>query len=995
LINVNATDVFDDINLTSVSVYLDGVLNQTNSSGLNNSLYNFLLENLAEGWHNWSITATDNNSQSTSTETRWFSVDLLDITTPTYSNLNHNSTTPGELTLFSSLWNDETSLSPNGQYIFSTNNTGTWVNESVANFTTTPSSANVTKVLNSTEGMAIGYRWYAKDNASNWNDSEVQVLSTTEQAGPIELTDDLTSYYALEETSYPILYDEMGNNDGTIHNDTLLQQDGKIGKAFKFDGIDDFANTSYDLIVEDGGNFSWQFWIKTTDNVSQQRNIIKSDNGDFVGCELQQTSGDMYCHTRIGAEAVKTIDTGTPVNDGDWHFIVLNYNGNGNMEVFVDNVSNGTVDVSANGAINIPDFFIGAGNSFGNISSPANATLDEVGFRERLLSIEEINQLWNNGSGLEMHIRSVYLNSPINNSIYLINNNITFNATASTEESLNIINISIYFDDIMNETINVSEQTVIETFTKSFDTKGNYSWKIEACDNESICFESETRNIEIINYEIASESHNPAVYETDSQTFIINITDEKPLSSVDLVYNGIEYTATRSGNNWSRTINIPIDIYENITYYYKLTYSDSSTENTTLYYQNITVINLTYCTSGTPHINFTFKDESDDLNINATIPTATFLYYLGDGTVNKTLSYINNTAHDSYAFCFTPIDKPLNLDYRMQYESDGYPQRTSEPDTFVITNSTTNKVLYLLGTVDGIYVTFQVVNPSNQLLSGVEVTATREIESVDTVVGTGTTGASGSVTFWLNPDFQHDFSFSKSGFTTYEYSDTPTQTSYTITLTPTSTSTGGGSNIRGMDFSVLPTDNYLENDTIYTFAFNLTSGYWDVSEYGFDLRLANGTVITGGSTTADGTELTLDYNTTNLSEIHMDYYWAVDGNYTNGSTRWIIFNTDNTDWSLDTTFDDFETYVDSGLFGLDDFGRMLITFLIIFITVGIMSFMYGFTSPMAITTLIFGIVFFLDVTTGLMPDLGGMSNLPTFLAGLVLVLVIINEVRLR
>ena len=74
---------------------------------------------------------------------------------------------------------------------------------------------------------------------------------------------------------------------------------------------------------------------------------------------------------------------------------------------------------------------------------------------------------------------------------------------------------------------------------------------------------------------------------------------------------------------------------------------------------------------------------------------------------------------------------------------------------------------------------------------------------------------------------------------------------------------------------------------------------------------------------------------------------------------------------------------------------MLITFLIVFIAVGVMSYMYGFTSPMSITTLIFGIIFFLDVTTGLMPDIGGMTNLPTFLAGLVLILVIINEVRLR
>ena len=520
-------------------------------------------------------------------------------------------------------------------------------------------------------------------------------------------------------------------------------------------------------------------------------------------------------------------------------------------------------------------------------------------------------------------------------------------------------------------------------------------WNIESCDENGVCeFAIANRTIDW-DYKVLenSRTHNVSSYETARETFSINLTANSSLTGVKLYYGGTQYTATQSGTIWTSSFDIPTSKIANNTIGWNFTYAGSTINSDYLTYQDIEAINLTYSTSETPYINFTFKDESDSSVINATIPTSTLTYWLGNGDVTKTLTYINTTANYYYAFSFTPVARPLNLDYRMQYESVGYPQRTSEPDTFVINSTTTDKTLYLLGTVDGIYVAFQIINQADQLLSGVDVTATRTIESTDVIVASGTTGSSGSVTFWLNPDFSHDFSFSKTGYTTVAYSETPTQTSYTVTLSGDTSSTN--CSFRGIQRSVRPIADYLINDTVYTFAFNLTSTYWDTSSYGFNLRLANGTTFSGGSTGVEGTELTLDYNSTNQSVIYMDYWWVINGEYTNATVRWLVFNEDNADWSLSVFVDDLKAYLDSGIFGLDSFGRILITFLVLFISVGIMSYKYGFTSPMSITTLIFGIVFILDVVTGLIPDVGGVSNLPTFLAGLILVLTIINEVRTR
>ncbi len=62
-----------------------------------------------------------------------------DSISPTYSSVAHSSTYAGHSVTFSIQVDDETALETNGQYIFSTNNTGTWVNDSAVNFTSTPS----------------------------------------------------------------------------------------------------------------------------------------------------------------------------------------------------------------------------------------------------------------------------------------------------------------------------------------------------------------------------------------------------------------------------------------------------------------------------------------------------------------------------------------------------------------------------------------------------------------------------------------------------------------------------------------------------------------------------------------------------------------------------------------------------------------------------------------------------------------------------------------
>jgi len=138
-------------------------------------------------------------------------------------------------------------------------------------------------------------------------------------------------------------------------------------------------------------------------------------------------------------------------------------------------------------------------------------------------------------------------------------------------------------------------------------------------------------------------------------------------------------------------------------------------------------------------------------------------------------------------------------------------------------------------------------------------------------------------------------------------------------------------------------------------------------------------------------------NTENLTRVFMNYYYVVNSTYTNGTVDWKIYNTLNTQWSIKTFFIDLDAYLDSGFFGIDDFGRKLLIFLIMFISIGAVVYKFGVNSPSFLTGLAFFIVFFLDVGVGIVPEitmLGG-NEIPfilTFVTGLIFTITILNEV---
>lgn len=167
--NITVTKV---LNWSNVSI--DGGTNATMTNDTVYHYYNLSSSHpsLSEGRHNATFHVQDYLGME-SVSTVYFTVDL---TKPWWSNYSVNNTERNTSILFSVYWQDNFALSG---FIFSTNNNGSWVNDSFQSFTGTGNWSNVTKTLNSTNGVTVSWRIYANDTANNWNVTNIFSLTTT------------------------------------------------------------------------------------------------------------------------------------------------------------------------------------------------------------------------------------------------------------------------------------------------------------------------------------------------------------------------------------------------------------------------------------------------------------------------------------------------------------------------------------------------------------------------------------------------------------------------------------------------------------------------------------------------------------------------------------------------------------------------------------------------------------------------------------------------
>jgi len=555
------------------------------------------------------------------------------------------------------------------------------------------------------------------------------------------------------------------------------------------------------------------------------------------------------------------------------------------------------------------------------------------------------------------------------------------------------------FDLWTLENISVSNIDPNENITISFDINTT------SIDNRTVVIFSnntdDETSVQVVtwNYEIfeISRSFNASVFDTDTQGFEANVSfNSTQFTSVSsqFFYNGTSFSSTQVGSSdnirLSSSIQIPIvnaNETKNLFWSYTLTNSSETVNvNTTVSTQTVVPTNFSICGSGNavvPFLNISYFNETVAQEATtAFISASSFTFWLGDASVNKTTTFSTVSESANHTFCGTPAGRTINVIPTVNYDNAESEQREFSTVPLALTNTTTEQVLFLLPTNDGIFVTFQIINSGSQPISGALVKFTRSGSDVSQSI----TGASGTTSVFLNPNFVYTIEVSATGFNTFSTTQAFPTSEFSVTLGLSSVVVDDFN--RGVTFDINPKSQVLINNTFYLFNYTIQSSFFSLDSFGFVITNSSGTVLaTNTSSIATGGTLFNNLSTGDHDFITMEYFWQINGSFNNRTVSWAIRASDP--GSIQGFFDRLKTYIDDGIFGIDNFGVALILFLVIFITGGILSFRFGLNSPMAIFSVVTVFVIFLDVLE-ILPNPTGLRFVPSVIMVLILMSMIIG-----
>lgn len=554
-------------------------------------------------------------------------------------------------------------------------------------------------------------------------------------------------------------------------------------------------------------------------------------------------------------------------------------------------------------------------------------------------------------------------------------NNITFNASILAS-GLDITNATIYVHNataLFNITTQeLSGEENVSEFNITNLIAGEYNWNVLACAEnvtDVICeFNENNRSFIVGIFNTTMMSQNSTA-ETEYSYFNLTFNVLSGTPTVKFWFNNTPFSSTvteLANNYWRASYNF--DMFTSNGTFDTLWEIILPTvrKNSSTVQHTIDLLNISICDASNtvPFLNFTYTNETVSLeDVTASVPYSTWNYYVGTGSLYKTQTFAAAAESPSHAFCGTPADKTINMDLTWDYTNANSQQRRYQPGIQSLNNGTSNITLYLLPTSEGIYVTFQVINAAEQPISGATVALSRS--GFDGNVTITETGDSGTAAIFLDPDATYTLYVFATGYNPFTATQQFPTSEFTVNLGQASEEFTDL--MRGITFQTRPGIGFLTNDTTYNFNFTIASTYWNLDEYGFRIVNETGDLLGSASdTAATGGTTGVNVNVEKNRLVFMEYYWVINGSYVNGTTLWGIEIP--SEGSIKSFFQRLSAYIDDGVFGLDSFGLSVILFLIIFLTVGLLSFKFGLNSPEAIAIIAFFIIVLFDVGFGIVPD---------------------------
>ena len=215
------------------------------------------------------------------------------------------------------------------------------------------------------------------------------------------------------DTSPTLTDNGSGGNNGTMTNFSTFSSDVPVElfsrKSILLDGVDDYVTMGDVLDTSDTGAdaFSISAWYKTSNSGTQmivtKWSNVSPTNG--FGLFLQGSSQMRFFMGSFVGNAYLNVTSNTTSSftDGNWHHVVLTYDGSrasSGIKIYVDTsliTLNTLRDVTPVGVNNIQEFMIGVRGEASNNAFPFDGNIDEVSYFNSELSASDVTSIYNSG----------------------------------------------------------------------------------------------------------------------------------------------------------------------------------------------------------------------------------------------------------------------------------------------------------------------------------------------------------------------------------------------------------------------------------------------------------------------------------------------------------------------------------------------------------------------------------------------------------------------
>ncbi len=210
------------------------------------------------------------------------------------------------------------------------------------------------------------------------------------------LTDNLVSYYKLDEIAGTTASDERGYQDGTANNERVFTTEvtGIINTGADFSQGSDFIELD-DAPWDDvfSGDFSVSVWVYNISSTGITGGIVsKWYDGSTRVFKIYVVDNQLRVQVEKSG-TTETMNTGVYLNTPDWRHIVMVKNSSG-YKIYVNNTLVGSSSTTW-ATTNEEDLNIGRDKHFNEYITGA---VDEIGIWNRSLTPAEISELYGDGT---------------------------------------------------------------------------------------------------------------------------------------------------------------------------------------------------------------------------------------------------------------------------------------------------------------------------------------------------------------------------------------------------------------------------------------------------------------------------------------------------------------------------------------------------------------------------------------------------------------------